>query len=109
MRRLLALCSLLVIAGCTQQGWQKPLATRAGLASDLAGCREAAQREAVTAAPHALGPSRLSTGSGDIDNPVAGVPQELLLQQSLRNHCMQERGYTLGQGGPFAKGLKPYS
>ena len=85
------------------------MVTRAGLQSDLATCSEAAQRAAVSAAPHALGPSRLSTGSGDIDNPVAGVPQELLLQQSLRNHCMQERGYTLGSAANFPKSLQPYS
>ena len=95
MRRLLALCCLLLIAGCTPQGWQKPLVTQAGLQSDLADCRKTAQREAVTAAPHGLGPHRFAIGRTEIDNPADDLPQELLLQQSLRNQCMQERGYRL--------------
>ena len=97
MRVLLSLWCVLLVAGCTAQSWQKPMATNAGLQSDLATCSEAAQRESAAAAPHAIGPSRLTVGRTDIANPAADFPQELLLQQSLRNHCMRERGYALGQ------------
>jgi hypothetical protein len=95
MRTLLpALC--LLLAACTQTTWQKPLTGSGQAQADLAACSAAAQRDALVAAPHPPpGPRLLPLGHGDLENPAWDVPEELLLQQSLRNRCMRERGYNL--------------
>jgi hypothetical protein len=98
MRPLLSAGCLVLLAACTPLAWQKPEAGRAEAKADLAACSETAQRDAVTAAPHPPpGPRLLPRGSGDIENPAWDMPQELLIQQSLRNHCMRERGYSLAR------------
>jgi hypothetical protein len=95
MRRLLPALALL-LAACSHATWQKPLTGGAEAAADLAACSAAAAREAVAAAPHPpLGPRRLPLGRTDLENPAWDMPEELLLQPSLRNHCMLERGYRL--------------
>jgi hypothetical protein len=97
MRAFVVAGCLCLLAACTSLGWQRPEAGRADTSSDLAACGETAQRDAVRAAPHPPpGPRLLPRGSGDIENPAWDMPQELLLQQSLRNECMRERGYRLG-------------
>src|SRR3954468_11428259 len=96
MRALLLAACLSFLAACTQSAWQKPSAGPAQAKADLAACSEAAQRQGFIAAPHpAPGPRLLPRTSGDIENPAWDMPEELLLQPSLRNHCMLERGYRL--------------
>jgi hypothetical protein len=95
MRTLLPALGLL-LAACSHATWQKPLTGSAEAAADLAACTRTAQRDAVSAAPHPRpGPRLLPRSQGDLENPAWDVPEELLLQQSLRNHCMRERGYDL--------------
>ena len=98
MRALLAAGCLCLVAACTSLGWQKPEAGLVEARADLAACSESAQRDAFTAVPHPQPGARLlPRSSGDIENPAWDLPQELLLQQSLRNHCMRARGYELAR------------
>ena len=74
----------------------EPSASAAEAEAALADCSLAAQKNAFIAAPHPPpGPGRLPRQPTDIANPAWSMPQEVLLQQSLRNQCMRERGYRL--------------
>ena len=94
-RPALAAACLLALAGCAYD-WRKPHVGDAAADSALAACDLVAQRNAAAVAPHPPpGPMRLPSPVNDLSNPAWSVPQELLVQQSLRNQCMRERGYRL--------------
>ena len=97
IKMLLCWGCISLLAACGPTGWQKPMTSPDQARADLAGCGVIAQRGGVIAAPHppaAL--RRLPLEGGDIGNSFQPVPEELLIQQSLRNQCMKERGYRLG-------------
>jgi hypothetical protein len=97
MRALPPLLAVLALAACTPAGWQRPGSDSAALDTDLAGCTRQAQHDAIAAAPsEPAGPRLLPFAGGrDLENPTWDMPQELLLQQSLRNACLRAKGYRL--------------
>ena len=96
MRALLAALCVPALAACGPTEFQRPLTGGALARADLQSCTESAQRNAFLATPHPPpGPAFLPLGHGSMENPAAQLPQEALVQQSLRNQCMRERGYEL--------------
>ena len=97
MRTLPPFLAVLALAACTPAGWQGPSGTSTALDSGLADCTRRAQHDAVAAAPSEPGGPRLLpfAGGRDLENPTWDMPQEVLLQQSLRNACMRAKGHLL--------------
>ncbi len=84
--------------GCAAQPsgpWQKPGADEQTLARDAAGCRSAAQAEALRRYPYSGGPPGIGAG-GAVAMQQRDAADRSAVEAARFNACMAERGYKRG-------------